>query len=114
MADIDFTTLDVIESDVETKRNILPREEISEFVMLRAEASLKEDKRKSATFRGNPEAAAEFERQMKSAGHYLQPQAGMTVTRPDNGVVVFYRASAKLRGRPANKSADKPSTAAKK
>jgi hypothetical protein len=101
MSDFDWTSAldqkNVVIAEVPDKTR--PVLDVPDNIVALAQKSLDTKKRMSVTFRGNPKMAAEFEKLMRSAGHYTTPKAGMTVSRPDEGVVVFYRASTTPRGR---------------
>lgn len=110
--DWEFAIEQVEVADAPLKGDIL---DVSQALVQLAQASLKDGRRKSASFRNFPDplaTAKEFETLMRSAGHWTEPKSYMTVSRPNDGVVVFYRASSTPRGRkPGN---DTPKSAAAK
>ena len=75
-----------------------------ENILKLAQASWDARKRHSISLRGNVALARKVEAALKTAGDFTTPPTSMSVVRPDDGVVIFYRAGER-RGR---KTGDKP------
>jgi hypothetical protein len=100
---VDFSEFEVVDLPDKAAPTTGPP---AENVLAMAQASWDARKRRSISFRGNLAMARAFETEIKKAGPYTTPPTSMSVSRPDDGIVVFYRAGERRGRKNGSKTGD--------